>query len=191
MKGMITMKKINNGQSVISLLTLSLLAMLSCQTHAAIFSTFQAGTTDNDPIYYGNWDAQRFTTDGQYFLNSVTLQMGNQFADPGEGNFAVSIWTGTDTVPTTIFASLSGSSDPETAGNYTYSPFSSVTLDQGVNYWVVASVIASTGGKYSWTYLTGTVPPAQGGLRVGHSPIIRELLGQVKAAIMKTLRKWK
>ncbi|MDZ4403714.1 autotransporter outer membrane beta-barrel domain-containing protein [Prosthecobacter sp.] len=94
--------------------------------------------------------AQPFTVPGRnYLLNSVTLQMSD--ATSTLGGFSVSLRT-LNTGATTslsLVEALSGSSNPSTAGSYTYTGSGLVPLAANSSFWVLAEV-GTGGGTYLW-----------------------------------------
>ncbi len=93
---------------------------------------------------------QAFTVPGRnYLLNSITLQMGD--ATSTLGGFGVSLRTidtsGGAATALTLVQALTGSSNPATAGAYTYT--GSAALSAGSQFAVVAQVGAG-GGAYPW-----------------------------------------
>ncbi|MCB1275630.1 autotransporter outer membrane beta-barrel domain-containing protein [Prosthecobacter sp.] len=94
---------------------------------------------------------QPFFVSGQnYIMNSITLQMGDAVSTLG--GFDVSLRTaganGLGGTSLSLVQTLAGSSNPATAGSYTYT--GQVPLFAGTGYWVVAQV-GSGGGTYLWS----------------------------------------
>ncbi|MBB5031800.1 autotransporter outer membrane beta-barrel domain-containing protein [Prosthecobacter vanneervenii] len=92
---------------------------------------------------------QDFSVSQNYILNSVTIQMAN--ATSTAGGFGLSLQTlsanGGGTVTFSLVQDLAGSSNPATAGSYTYT--GSAPMAAGSSFWVVGQVGAG-GGTYNW-----------------------------------------
>ena len=110
------------------------------------------------PVSYNWFAGQSFKTDAQaYTLTGVTLRMGN--ADSPGGNFFVKLYdaTGAGSKPGAMLVPLTGSADPATAGDYTYT--GSQALSANTAYWVVAG---GSGGpaSYNWWAQFSGLPAA-------------------------------
>lgn len=135
----------------IALFTLALPALLLAQG-TLYFSNLSQPVSG---YLIGN-GAQPFTTglaSNGYILNSVTILMGNWLG--GASNFVVSICDDNNGQPGTSLGTLSGNSDPESAGQYIYSA-QGILFTASSIYWIVGSsdVAPSSGlfppGGYVW-----------------------------------------
>jgi hypothetical protein len=114
-----------------------------------------------------SWVAAWFRTGsnpGGYALDSLQLDMTPATGDPG--GFTVQLYTagnynGTE-VPVSSLATLTGSSDPVTAGVYTYTA-SGLTLSSSSDYYVVltAGTPVAT-GAYDWSFDNSTADTSGG-----------------------------
>jgi hypothetical protein len=97
------------------------------------------------------------TNSSGYFLNSFQLGMNDASGTPS--SFTVMLYTAvgvTGLFPGSSLGSLSGSPDPATAGTYTYSAPSNLTLSQRTTYFIVLTAGTSVAnGAYEWS-LAGT-----------------------------------
>jgi hypothetical protein len=101
--------------------------------------------------------AQFFTGDntGGYVLDSVQLGMADASGNPN--SFTVMIY-GTGNNPSAVLpgnslGSLSGSLNPVTAGTYSYTPASSLTLLPNTDYFIVLTAgTAVANGAYEWSF---------------------------------------
>jgi hypothetical protein len=122
-------------------------------------SDLAQSSSGSNPIGSDSWFATGFSTGTNpsgYMLNSIQLPMTGATGSPS--GFTVMIYTtgsGGEVYinPGTIVGTLNGSSDPETAGIYTYIPASSLTLLPRINYFIVltAGTTVST-GAYEWSF---------------------------------------
>ena len=144
----------------ISLLLAAVLAlMLTCSARATVI--FDSTTTAADDYgyiagggagsgYLEEWIGQSFTVGGSSAtLSSVVLSMDTDNTVIPSGNFFVSLYdaTGAGSNPGADLLTLSGSANPATAGNYTYT--GSYLLAADTTYYIVAGVSSGT-GAYEW-----------------------------------------
>ncbi|MGH8046031.1 MAG: choice-of-anchor R domain-containing protein [Chthoniobacterales bacterium] len=97
------------------------------------------------------WAGNRFITDNSapsFLLDSVTVKMDT--ADAMPGNFFVAIYSHATDGPGTLLQTLTGNTNPATAGDYTYTS-SGLSLAPNTSYWVVTGV--SSGGVGGSGYL--------------------------------------
>lgn len=99
---------------------------------------------------------QYFTVSGgNYTLNSVTINMGT--ASNPTGGFTLGLYGVTSTGGTAFslnsLATLSGSADPSTAGDYVYT--GTASLLAGQSYLLLAQV-TTTGSSYTWNKTSGS-----------------------------------
>ena len=131
-------------KKTIMLLTASLgLAAAPGAWAAVIFDT--TDVSDFATTYDGFSNAQSFRTGSTGSqLSGVMLRMEGAYQDGG--NFTVRLYNSTEdggNNPGTSLLTLSGSADPFTAGNYTYT--GSYALAANTDYWIV---LACTSGTY-------------------------------------------
>jgi len=108
-----------------------------------MFSSFPVGAW---------WGGNQFITDNSassFLLDGVTIKMDTASATPG--NFFVAIFSSAGDRPGTLLETLSGSSNPAAAGNYSYTS-TGLSLAPNTSYWVVAGVSSggSGGTGYNW-----------------------------------------
>src|SRR5206468_9751316 len=117
--------------------------------------------------------AQQFTTDPQgWELSRITLNMGD--AKLTGGGFTLELRSNNDAgtpldpaddVPGPLVATLSGNSDPATAGNYDYSPAATINLARNTSYWILARVSDELSiASYSWNFTDSTTHTGSGTL---------------------------
>lgn len=129
---------------------LALILTCGASRAAVIFDT-----TTTTPDEYGNvesdgWFGQSFTVgSSSATLTSVVLAMTADNQVNASGNFFVSVYdaTGAGSTPGTSLLALSGSANPATAGDYTYT--GSLLLAANTTYYIVAGV-SSGSGLYEW-----------------------------------------
>jgi hypothetical protein len=105
-----------------------------------------------------SWLAATFYTGSNangYSLDSIQLRMADASGNPGD--FTVMLYTATGTggiFPGSSLGTLDGSLNPTTAGIYTYTPASSITLSPGTPYFVVLTAgTAVANGAYEWSVM--------------------------------------
>jgi len=113
--------------------------------------------------------ANAFTTGSAaagYTLNSATLKMSNASGDPSD--FSLELFSESSGNPGSSLAALSGSSDPATAGDFTYTA-TGVTLLPNTTYFLVADA-ANSGPNvsdfYSWGQTLSTAQTTTDGWTV-------------------------
>ena len=100
--------------------------------------------SDGDGIFViaNNTEANGFTTGnhaGGYTLNSVVVKLRDS-VNNNPGDFAAAIYAESGGNPAaTALHTLSGSSTPTTAGNYTYTCSGTCSLDKNTTYFLVLS----------------------------------------------------
>jgi hypothetical protein len=105
------------------------------------------------------FDAVSFTTDASsstYQLSSVTLSMDVASGTPA--GFALMLYSDNAGRPGTPLETLSGSNNPATAADYTYTS-SGTTLNANTTYWVAAS--ATTGDMFTFYDWKGTTSASE------------------------------
>jgi hypothetical protein len=133
---------------------------------AQVFASNLTNTpTGNFGVANNLWVAQEFVWEGltvngveltpDLILSSVQLQMDAASGEPG--GFTVSIYTaGTSLHPGTILGTLSGESNPQTPGLYTYTT-PGITLAPTTSYFVVVTgATPSSQGSYDWSTTTSS-----------------------------------
>ena len=99
-------------------------------------------------------------------LNSIQTALTNASGNPG--GFTAMIYNVAAVVggapPGSSLGTLNGSLNPVTAGVYTYSPASSLTLSPGTLYYIVlTSGTAVADGAYEWSFTSTHAPPLSDG----------------------------
>jgi hypothetical protein len=92
---------------------------------------------------------------GGYVLDSIQLGMTDASGNPN--GFTVMLYSETDivaVVPGSNLGTLNGSLNPTTAGIYTYTPASSLTLSPSTGYFIVLTAGTTVAnGAYEWSYV--------------------------------------
>jgi hypothetical protein len=110
------------------------------------------------PLGGNSWLAALFATGsnaGGYGLDSVQLGMADALSG-SPGSFTVMIYSRANSPavsPGSSLATLVGSADPATAGEYTYTPTTTLMLTPGTFYFIVvnSTMTAGGGGAYEWS----------------------------------------
>jgi hypothetical protein len=137
----------------LSFKTLSLwLAALACLVVPAraevVLSNLTVTDTDSSDVSLSPWLAQSFVTNNQaWTLTSATLFLK---AYNSSGNLFVNLYSNATDVPGSSLGTLSGSDNPTSEGQYTYTS-TGISLDPSTTYWLVAGV-SSGDGSYGWVY---------------------------------------
>jgi len=150
---------------------IGLLSFPIAQAQGAVYSSNLADTpTGSFGVANNSWFAQDFVWEGYTVngvvltpnctLNSVQLLMGTASGSPS--GFTVSIYTAGLSAPGTSLGTLTGNSNPNNPGVYTYtSP--GITLSPGTSYFVVVhSATPSAQGAYNWSTTTSYDQISQG-----------------------------
>jgi len=153
------MKRILN--QFLSVGGLALLAMAPANAttiyDTLVLPTSIDNTVYNEYNYYAQSAAQGFVTPailgGNQDQITVTMRMGD--ADVPNGGFQLELWSDAGNKPGAPLMTLSGSSQPATAGDYTYTGTQLLIANTG--YWVVAGV------NYATTTDAGAEFPAGAG----------------------------
>lgn len=136
-----------------SLLALTVFAAVPADADTTAVSSLGTPSFDGTVVYNAQWLADRFDTGSDTrFLKISSITIGF-VSGGGTGGYFVDIYDGSATQPINLLATLSGSTNPNTAGNFTYTPTSSLTLDPSTTYWLVEGSTTST-GFYQPTYVT-------------------------------------
>ena len=134
--------------------TLSLwLAALACLVVPAraevVLSNLTVTDTDANDVSTSPWIAQSFLTNNQsWTLTSATLFFNEAYDT--SGNLFVDVYSNATDVPGSSLGGLSGSDNPASEGQYTYTS-TGISLDPSTTYWLVAGV-SSGDGAYGWFY---------------------------------------
>lgn len=142
-------------------------ALLSPQITQAQGTTYMSDLglhpTGSLAVGSDSWQGNEFTVGtnaGGYVFNSVQLAMADASGNPG--GFTVMLyenWAGPSFgghVGSNIVTTLIGSSNPSTAGIYTYTPPANLTLSQSyIDSIVVTAGTAVANGSYNWS---GCIP---------------------------------
>ena len=124
-----------------------------------------SGSVGND-----SWLAEGFRTGTNaagYLFDSVQLELADAVGNPS--GFTASIYNQdpnvvTGAAPGASIGTLNGSFDPVTAGIYTYTPASSLTLLPMSYYFIVLTAgTAAPDGAYQWSLAAAQDPTSSGG----------------------------
>jgi hypothetical protein len=126
------------------------------QGSVTFLSNLEQTSTGSAAVGSDSWLAATFFTGGNaggYLLNSVQLSMSDGSGSPSD--FTVMIYSaniGVGINPGSSVGTLTGSANPATGGNYTYSTPSLLTLSSGTPYFIViTSGTAVANGAYDWS----------------------------------------
>lgn len=128
----------------LALLALSVSIVTPARADVVVVSSITTPSSDGTQVRNSQWLADKFTTGSN--LNLLTLSaIKIQFvASGGTGGYFVDIYTDSSGKPGSLFAALTGSADPNTAGIFTYTPSGTVTLSASTTYWMVEGSTSST-----------------------------------------------
>jgi hypothetical protein len=166
--------------SIIALLVGLSASQLAQAQGTLYFSTLGLTSSGSAHVGSDSWLAADFDTGtnaGGYLLNSVQLALGDASGNPhsltamiyADSNIPVGDYLGHN------MGTLSGSLDPVTAGIYTFSPVTSLTLLPRTEYFLVLTAgTAVTAGSYEWDYSTTFNPSRAGGWGGGNWLLVSE-----------------
>ena len=149
-----------------SVFALALLAPQTARPQGTMFlSSLGQPATGSAEVGSDSWLAAEFRTGNNsagYVLDSVQFAMAPASGAPSQ--FIVAIYSGQNIIaplPDRSLGILTGSSDPETSGIYTYTT-SGITLSPSTDYYVVlaSGTLVST-GFYAWSF--NNSPPVTSG----------------------------
>lgn len=149
-------------KKIIIVIVAALLASKIVQAQGTIYdSNLGQPSTGNEAAGSDSWLGAPFETGtnaGGYSLGSIQLAMTDATGNPN--SFVVMIYSKSSfagaVLPGSSLDTLDGSANPSTAGIYTYTPASSLTLSPGTWYFIVLTAGTSvTDGAYQWS-LAGT-----------------------------------
>lgn len=106
-------------------------------------------TSGSSPLEFGFWFGNRFVTDSSaasFTLEHVVLDLGSSMNS--SGNFFAAIYSDSSGQPGILLETLSGTTNPSTPGNHTFTS-NALGLSANTSYWIVAGV-SSGAGSYSW-----------------------------------------
>jgi len=134
-------------------LWLAAVACLVVPARAEVVVSTLANTANKQTnfVYTGRWAGASFKTNNQaWTLTSATLAFAG--ASTTYGNLFVKVYNNSSTTnwPGSSLGTLSGSDNPASAGQYTYTS-NGISLDPDTTYWLVAGVTPG-GGFYNWYY---------------------------------------
>ena len=155
-----TLRRIPSAKTMnrISYKTLSVgLIALACLVVPAraevVLSNLTESGVDYAPLSSGLWFGVSFVTNNQaWTLTSATLSFDT--AENTSGNLFVNLYSNATNSPGSSLGTLSGSDNPASAGQYTYTT-NGINLDPSTTYWLVAGV-SSGSGVYRWLYTDPT-----------------------------------
>jgi hypothetical protein len=132
---------------------------------------FTSVISATDPFGEGRESANVFTTGtSATFLDEITLEMASAFATGG--GFQLSLFSDNVGAPgVDLGVTFSGSTNPATAGQYSYTPTSSFTLLASTSYWVVATVphVSPPDRYYRWLDTENLSESGEPGWSIGAS----------------------
>ncbi len=145
--------------SGIIVLAVGLFAPQTLQAQGTIYVSNLGTSAGSRAVGSNSWLAGDFGTglnaDG-YELNSVQLAMTDASGNPN--NFTVMLFDCNNLYaiqPGSSLGTLNGSADPATAGIYTYTPASNITLSPDTFYFIVLTAgTAVANGAYEWNEST-------------------------------------
>ena len=126
------------------------LAFLVVPARAEVVLSNQTSVNVNPYFVHADeWSAVSFVTNNQaWTLTSATLTFGTTHSNLG--NLFVNVYSNATDRPGSSLGTLSGSDNPASAGQYTYTS-NGINLDPSTIYWLVAGV-SSGNGDYRWLY---------------------------------------
>jgi hypothetical protein len=163
-------KNRTNMKSIISMFVVGLLSQQIAQAQGTTYvSSLGLTPTGSSSVASDSWLAAGFLTGtnaGGYLLDSVQLALTNASGNPSGFSamicslspFPAAPWIGSS------LGTLDGSSAPETAGLYTYSPTSNLTLSPRTAYVIVLTAgTPLANGAYEWSVTSTFSPTVTGG----------------------------
>ena len=135
----------------------ALAPLTSAFAGSVVLSNLANATKGSDTVNYNSWNGDSFVTDSQSWrLNSVTLDMAAGTSSTGSGYFFIAIYSDAGTEPGTVLETLTGSTNPYNAGQYTYTAAGSgLLLNPNTRYWIVQGLstsVSSGAGSYKTRY---------------------------------------
>jgi hypothetical protein len=158
------------------LLTVSLLTPQIAPAQGTVYiSNVGQPSTGSEAAGSDSWLAAEFRTGNNasgYIINSIQLGMLDAAGNPSD--LTVMIYT--DHVasgePGFSLGTLDGSSNPTTAGNYTYTDDSNIILSHNTQYFIVlTSGTTVADGAYNWSFEGANSYNLNGGWSLGTAPI--------------------
>jgi hypothetical protein len=132
--------------------------LLRAQGTMTYLSNLGQPSTGTNAVGSDSWLATLFITGTNsigYTLNSIQLGMAHASGNPS--GFTVMIYTsiiGNAILPGSSLGTLNGSLNPTTAGIFTYTPASNLTLSPSTIYYIVLTAgTAVANGTYEWTFM--------------------------------------
>lgn len=141
--------------------TVALTPLTSATAGTVVLSNLANSNSGSDTVNYNTWVGDAFLTDSQSWrLNTVTLDMVAGTSSTGSGFYFAAIYSDTNSEPGTALETLTGSTNPYTAGQYTYSAAGSgLLLAPNTRYWVVQGLSTSSSsesGAYKTRYTSSS-----------------------------------
>ncbi len=151
------MKRIISTSIIVFAVALLAPQITTAQGTTTFLSNLGQSSAGSNSVGSESWVAAGFYSGNNangYFLNSVQLSMTDSTGNPS--GFTVMLYangTPTGVVPGSSLGTLTGSTDPATAGTYTYTAPSSLSLSPQTQYYIVVTAGTSVGnGAYEWSY---------------------------------------
>ena len=159
---------------IITAFVAGLLAQQIAQAQGTIYlSSLSQTSTGTVSVGSDSWLAALFiagTNAGGYLLDSVQLGIADATGNPS--GFTGMIYNSSvlpgGAPPGSSLATLTGSATPSTAGIYTYTPISSLTLSPSTTYFIVLTAGTTVAnGAYEWNLTAPSSYNPSGGWRGG------------------------
>jgi hypothetical protein len=130
--------------------------IVEAQGTMTYLSSLSQTSTGSSPVGSDSWLAASFITGTNasgYSLDSIQLGMADASDNPS--NLTVMLYSAFisgEVVPGSSLGTLDGSLNPTTAGIYTYTPASNLTLSPLTSYFIVLTAGTTiANGAYSWS----------------------------------------
>ena len=167
--------KRNPSALIIFLLTVALGIFAAPHLPAQTVYVSNLADADDGGVYCAvdSWDAAEFTTGasaGGYSLNSIQIAMDGVLpANSSPIGFAVWLAADSGGQPGGNVGALTGSSNPNIPGTYTYTA-SGITLSPSTSYWIVATAATTLPkGGYLWGDTASSAYTSSGGWSINNA----------------------
>lgn len=158
-------------KKILFMLVVELLIQQVTQAQGTLYlSNLGQSSTGSESVGSNLWYAALVETGnntGGYALDSIELGMVDASGNPnGFTALLYSAIVSADIYPGSNLATLNGSLDPSTAGIYTYTPTSNLTLSPSTLYYIVLTAgTAVANGAYDWSLADANSYNPSGGWR--------------------------
>ena len=119
-------------------------------------SNLTATTVADGLVEQTSWFASQFTTGPDalgYALNAIQVGLDGTAGNPS--GFSLTLFSDNSGAPGTSLGPLSGSTNPSTAGTYTYTA-SGIALSPSTPYWIVLATASAQPTGYYWNITSST-----------------------------------